>query len=129
MRNILGKIILASAAIAAAAFTTTAATAETLNVPFNFTVAGKICPAGSYSIHKTGSSNVVTLQSKSTSQTFLWTLRPGSPAATDTRVLLTFDKIGDMPTLHSVQYGPMVTSTIDKTVKPIDRATRITLGE
>jgi hypothetical protein len=121
MRNILNKIVLASAAVAAAAFTTTAASAETLNVPFNFTVGGKTCPAGSYSVHKVGSSNVVTLQSRNTSQTFLWTLGPGDAGNEDRRVLMTFDETGATPTLHSIQYGPMVTSSIDRKVRQPER--------
>jgi hypothetical protein len=41
---------------------------------------------------------------------------------------MTFDKTGTTPTLHSIQYGPMVTSSIDKKGSQPER-TRLIQGE
>ena len=67
MKNTFSKIVLASAVVAAAAFTSIPAMAASedaanINVPFNFTVHGKTLPAGAYKIRWDENGNYVTLQ-------------------------------------------------------------------
>jgi hypothetical protein len=52
MGSILRNFVLAPAAMAAAALATNTAMAETLKVPFTFTVDGKDFPAGLYSVQR-----------------------------------------------------------------------------
>ena len=64
MKNMIRNLMLASAVVATAAFATTSAMATTLNVPFSFTVNGKQCPAGTYTVeHEINSSRGQGLQS------------------------------------------------------------------
>ncbi len=112
------NIVIASVVMAAAAVTAVSASAEThLNVPFSFTVAGKVCPAGVYLVNKDLNTRLVTLTSKNTPETFRWLVNPGSPAPNDSRVTLRFDEVGDSYTLKSVQYGALITSNLDKKSK------------
>lgn len=114
MNSILHKI-LAPAVLAAAALITTSAMAETtVKVPFNFTAAGQVCPAGLYTIQHEDGSAFVTLMRKGTSQVFTWTVGPGAPGPTDNKVALKFDEIGKDRVLQSVQYGALITSRLDK---------------
>ena len=51
MRSKLHTVLASAALMAAAVLATNSAMAETtLQVPFNFIVAGKICPAGHYTV-------------------------------------------------------------------------------
>jgi hypothetical protein len=116
MRFTFFKLTLTSAAIAAIAFATipaSAATATTLSVPFNFTVDGKVCPAGSYTIKRVDSDKFVTLQSNDSSASFAWIA--GSSAPRDgQRVVLSFDTEGKAHALRSIQYGPVTTPRLDR---------------
>jgi hypothetical protein len=114
MRSILGKIILAPVVMAAAALATNTAMAEavTVKVPFSFTAAGKSWPAGLYRVKRDHS--VVILESPGGPRISGWSAGPGAPDPTDTRVILKFDEEGDAHTLQSVQYGPIITSKLDK---------------
>jgi hypothetical protein len=113
MRFNLRNLVLATAAITTLA--ASAAMAETtLKVPFSFTVAGKNCPAGTYSVDKNNIGTLVTLKSKDAPESFTWAIAPGDPLPTDTRVVLSFDAIGQTRMLRSVQYGPMITNNLDK---------------
>lgn len=114
MRSVLRNLGLASAVVSTAALATNAAMAATVNVPFNFTVAGKNLPAGYYSVRREVSQNIVTLRSYKTPQSFTWILAPGDPAPTDSAVVLRFDELGEAHALQSVQYGPLITSRLDK---------------
>jgi hypothetical protein len=118
MRSKLSTFILASTALAAAALTTlpaVAATSTTLNVPFSFTVGGKSLPAGEYLVQRDSSGNIVRLKGKDASQSFAWV---AAPAATKSdRVILKFDPQGQTHALQSVQYGPLVTTTLDRKSK------------
>ena len=132
MGSILRNFVLAPAVMAAAALATNTAMAEaTLKVPFSFTVAGKNCPAGLYSVHwESSHTNLVTLISKDASQSFTWVVSPGDPAPGDTAVVLRFDEIGDMHALRSVQYGPRITSRLDKNINQTGHVkTRIVPGQ
>ena len=114
MGSTLRNFVLAPAVIAAAALATNTAMAETVKVPFKFTVAGKDFPAGYYSVKREFSLGMVTLRSNATSQSFIWILAPGDPAPTDTAVVLRFDQLGQDHVLQSVQFGPLITSRLDK---------------
>ena len=111
MGSILRTFVLAPAAMAAAALATNTAMAETLKVPFTFTVDGKEFPAGLYSVQRQSSHNLVTLTSRDASQSFTWGVAPGDPAPTDTAVTLRFS---EAHALRSVQYGPLITPRLDK---------------
>lgn len=115
MRSIFGKLILAPVVMAAAALATTSASAESsVKVPFNFTVAGNSMPAGAYSIEKDSTGNTVTLKSKATSQSYTFLIGPGDAAPTDSNVTLRFDELGGGHALRSIQYGPQITSRLDR---------------
>lgn len=113
MKSILAKFVLAPAVLAVAALAATSAKAETtVKVPFNFTVAGKVCPAGYYTVHK--DADFVTLLRKGSSDIFTWIVGPGAAEPNDTKVALKFDLIGNSHVLQSIQYGPAVTARLDK---------------
>ncbi|HUB19179.1 MAG TPA: hypothetical protein VL990_11140 [Acidobacteriaceae bacterium] len=130
MRSILPKIFLASAVAAMAALTTGSALADTLvNVPFSFTVNGKVCPAGQYSVARNEMTGVVTLRNDDWKSSFAWIAGPGDPAPTDGRVILRFDKDSDGYTLQSVQYRNLITARLDgRKVNEEAPTTRIVLG-
>jgi hypothetical protein len=120
MRFTLRTLFLAPVVMAAAALATNTAMAEstTLKVPFSFTVAGKICPAGYYSVQRHLTQSLVTLQSKDGRNTFTWTLSPGDAAPTDTAVKLKFNEVGDTHVLRAVQYGPLETFKLGESKHP-----------
>jgi hypothetical protein len=117
MGSTLRNFVLAPVVMAAAALATNTAMAETVKVPFKFTVAGRELPAGYYSVKREMSQGIVTLRSGATSQGFTWILAPGDPAPTDTAVTLRFDELGQDHVLQSVQFGPLITSRLDKKTK------------
>jgi hypothetical protein len=125
------KNLVAVPVVMAAALITTSALAETtLNVPFSFSVAGKNCPAGTYSVERNNLLTMVTLKSKSTAQSFSWIVNPGDPLPTDSHVVLRFDELEGTHALHSVQYGSKITSNLDRSNKQIEHvATRIVSGQ
>ena len=110
------KFVLAPAVVAAAALTANIASAEAiLKVPFSFTAAGKVCPAGYYTVHRdSNNGNFITLSHKGYSESFSFVVGPGAPEPTDTKVSLKFDEIGSTHILQSVQYGAVTTSRLDK---------------
>jgi hypothetical protein len=114
MRIIPSSLVLASAVLAAAAFTTHTATAETLRVPFDFTVNGKTMPAGEYNVLRDGIASFVHLQNADATKTYVWTLEPGDPAPTSNAVTMFFDKDGSSYTLRSIQYHSLTTARLDK---------------
>ncbi len=115
MTSILRSIVLAPAIMAAAALATNVAVAETtLKVPFNFSVAGQSMPAGLYTVQRDSTGNIVHLRGQDATHSFNWILAPGSPAPTDDRIVLRFDTDGQSHALRSVQYGPGITSRLDK---------------
>jgi hypothetical protein len=111
----LRSLVLAPAILAAAALATNVAVAETtLKVPFNFSVAGKTMPAGFYTVHRDSTGNIVSLRGRDAQHSFNWILAPGEPAPNDSRIVLRFDTDGQSHELRSIQYGPAITSRIDK---------------
>ena len=133
MRTLLPKFVMASAVMLAGAMAAAPAMAEVIvNVPFEFTVNGKLCPAGQYQIGHDGTSNLVTLRSRAWSRTFAWIAGPGEPSPDDARVILRFDENGDQHQLQSVQFGSLITDRLDhqKRSKPSEYVpTRVIQGE
>jgi hypothetical protein len=114
MRFILRKVILASAFGAALALAGNCAMAATrVNVPFNFSVAGKTLPAGGYNVVHEANSGFVTLRSIESNDSYTWLLTPG-PAENDKKIALRFDDSDGKHVLESVQYGSKITPRIDK---------------
>lgn len=115
MRSILSKLVLAPVILAAAALASNTAMAEsTVNVPFSFKAAGKVWPAGLYTVQKGDFGNMVTLISKESSLSFTSLIGPGEPDPNESKVTLKFDEIGAGHALRSIQYGPQITSRLDK---------------
>jgi hypothetical protein len=115
MRFKLGTLTLAlaTAAVTFATIPAEAATSTKLTVPFSFTVDGKECPAGVYSIQRDTPGNFVRLQSKDASQSFVW-VAGWTPETKSDRVTLNFDQLGQTHALRSIQFGQLVTPRLDK---------------
>lgn len=120
----LAPVVLAAAALA----TSTAGAQATVKVPFNFAVAGQICPGGVYVVRHDSRYDSVTLRNLSSAQSFTWNLRQGDPDPTDTRVMLKFDAKGPLHILQSVQYESQTTGRLDKPSRkpepPVDQLAR-----
>lgn len=130
MRSILHKIFLASAVAATAALTTSSALADMkVNVPFSFTVNGKVCPAGYYSVGRDTVTGVVTLRNEDWKRNFAWLVSPGEPAPTDNRIILRFDKEGGNYTLQSVQYRALITERLDGRKTNNEAPTEVMAGQ
>ena len=130
MRSILPKILLASAVAAMASLTTSKAFGDIkVNVPFNFTVDGKVCPAGYYSVGRDDMTGIVTLRTESWNRHFAWVASPGEPAPTDSRIILRFDKAGDNYTLQSVQYHALITQRLDGKKTDKEAPTEVMVGQ
>ena len=125
MTSILKKFFLASAVAAATALTATNALAA-VNVPFNFTVNGKVCPAGYYSVGHDYAAGMVTLGNGT--RTFTWLATPGDVSPLDDRVILRFDKEGDNYTLQSVQYESLITARLDGKKHINEAPSRVVMG-
>ncbi len=112
----LRSLIPALAIAALAALTANSASAQSrIDVPFNFVAAGAHCTAGTYTIMESNWGTVVSL--RGTDHSFTWLIGSGDPAPTDTRVVLTFDRMGNNYALRTVQYGPEITTRLDKNLK------------
>lgn len=116
MRSNLSKLtrILASTAIAATILAAIPAMAESarINIPFSFTVAGKLLPAGEYRVQSNGIGNLVNLRNADSTQYFTWV---ANPSASDQRdVVLRFGADGQTHSLESIQIGPLVTPRLSK---------------
>jgi hypothetical protein len=120
MRITLRSLVLAPVVLVAVAFTANSAMAASVNVPFNFSVNGKMCPAGQYTVQADHWGDSVKLSSASRSFTML--IHPGSPAPTDKRVILQFDQVGTHHLLRTIQYRDQVTSRLDKRSRDLERA-------
>jgi hypothetical protein len=114
MRNILSSLVLAPAVLAAFALAPNAAKADaTLNVPFNFTVDGKVCPAGQYTVRRDPIKNMVFLRSEKAPVGFHWFLTPGDDNGNPSKVTLRFDRNDRDFALETVQYGRLTTHKLD----------------
>ena len=119
MRFMTLKSILAAIVLTTAALSTHAAKAETtLNVPFNFTVAGQTMPAGVYTVDQDIFHNMVTLRNKDASRSFAYVLRPGDPTSNEVHVSLKFQASRDGHTLQSIQIGSRTTTRLDAPTAP-----------
>jgi hypothetical protein len=118
MRSIISKFVLAPVALAAIALATPSAKASEVEirvtVPFSFSVNGKICPAGRYSIIENNIGGLVTLRGVDAPRAFSWIVRPGEPAPNDTHVTLRFDQQNQGYSLRTVQFHNLITSRLDK---------------
>jgi type 1 fimbria pilin len=115
MRSKINTVLASAALVAAAVLATNSAMAETtLKVPFSFTVAGKTCPAGHYTVKENAIGSFVTLTNEDSSRVFTWILLPNSPDFKSGNVVLKFDVAGQTHLLHSVEVGSMTTSVLDK---------------
>ncbi len=129
MRSLVQKFFLASAVAAMAALTASSALADVkVNVPFNFTANGKVCPAGYYSVGRDDTTGIVTLRNGTWLRAFAWLAGPGEPAPTDSRIVLRFDKIEGGYTLQSVQYRSLITARLDKK-EYREAPTRMVIGQ
>jgi hypothetical protein len=118
MRSIFGKLVLAPAILAAAALASNTAMAENnVKVPFSFTAAGKVWPAGDYSIQRDSAGSSVTLKSKVSSQAFTFLVGPGEPSPTEKKITLNFDALNGTHALRTVQYGPEISGQLDRQPK------------
>jgi len=114
MRSKIFSLVLAPVLLAAVALTSNSAKAETrLNVPFSFTAAGRVCPAGVYVVRSDATGAFVTLANFQSRQSFMWILSSGAVDPVGRSVVLKFDTIGQYHALRSIQYGSMVTSRLD----------------
>ena len=114
MKSIFSKFVLAPAVLAAAALAANSAIAETVKIPFNFTAGDKVLPAGDYTVHHGQDSSFVTLKHNGSSEMLTYLVGPGADNPNDTKVALNFDRVGDAHLLQSIQYGPLMTSRLDK---------------
>lgn len=116
MRSTIHTVLASAALMAATVLASNSAMAETttLNVPFSFMAAGKICPAGHYTVKENPIGTFVTLTNRDSSRVFTWLLSPGSPDRDAAKVVLKFDVTGSTHLLRTVQVGPMTTSVLDK---------------
>jgi hypothetical protein len=120
MRSIFHKLLLASAVVAGAALTTNAAmAATTVKVPFSFTVAGKILPAGDYLVKHDSTGSFVILENRESRQSFTWVLGPGRPEPNSHKIVLNFDAADQTHALESIQYGSMTTARLDNRHKSL----------
>ncbi|HEV2448302.1 MAG TPA: hypothetical protein VGS58_20360 [Candidatus Sulfopaludibacter sp.] len=130
MKSILSKFVLAPAVLAAAVLATSSAKAETtIKVPFNFTAAGQVCPAGYYTVTRNDNTNFVTLSRKGTAQSFTYVIGPGAPGPNDTKIALKFDNLAGTHVLQSIQYGSRETSRLDKkALRDMEHESQLTGG-
>src|ERR1700722_13656578 len=129
MRSILQNVILASAIVSTALATNSAMAATKVNVPFNFTAAGKPLPAGSYLVRQDSTGSFVTLESVDSSESLTWLLTPGQPEPTERKVVLRFDDKGNIHTLQSIQFGSMITQRLDKAINKKEASERDPQGQ
>lgn len=102
---VLASAVTATAALASIPALAATAGAATLHVPFRFSVAGRVLPAGNY-IVKRDTNNFISLQTEDASRNYTWIT---NPADNDGRIVLRFGVEGQKHVLESVQYGALVT--------------------
>jgi hypothetical protein len=113
MTSKIRNLILAPAVVLAFALASHSAKADaTAKVPFNFTVNGRVCPAGDYVIHRNALNNTVLLQGPEVG--FTWNLRIGDGDPTAKNVALRFTERGENHSLSLIQYGSESTYQLDK---------------
>ncbi len=122
MRSILHSLVLAPVVMAAAALAPNIAMAEAVvTVPFSFSVDGKVCPAGQYTVDRDPIQNIVTLRSEKAPVGFHWFLTPGDDNRKTTNITLHFNQNDEKFSLKTVEYGRMTTHQIDSKHKHTTR--------
>jgi hypothetical protein len=132
MRSIFHSLVLAPVVLAAAALipNTAMAEASVVNVPFNFVVDGKVCPAGQYSVTRDPIRNTIFLSGQKAHVAFEWILTPGNDARQASNVTLRFDQVDQDFALQTVQYGRMTTYNLDhKTTHSAHDLERVVQGQ
>jgi hypothetical protein len=125
MQSIRHSFALAPAVMMAALAATPAqaqAQTATVTVPFSFNAAGKTFPAGEYKIARNDADDLVTLYVMGSSQSFSSLIGPGSPDPWEHKIALRFDEVGQAHLLQSIEFGPMITSKLDKKTLATERA-------
>ncbi len=123
MKPIFFRFVFAPAALAGA-FVAHAAVAETmLDIPFSFNVAGHLCPSGTYAVEASRVGSFVTLRSRDKAESFTWSVNPGDPAPADRRVILSFDQQGAAHTLRAIQFGHVVTASLEGRHRAAEKTT------
>ncbi len=130
MKSILRKFVWAPALLAGVALSAVSAKADTnIKVPFDFTVSGKVCPAGTYTVRHAKLGNFVTLERRGSSDVMTWVVGPGDSDPTGRKVALRFHDLGHTHVLESIRYGSLSTPKLDKNASENERATdRLTGG-
>jgi hypothetical protein len=116
MRITVHSQILASAVLALAALATHPVMAQSrLNVPFSFVAAGKIYPAGAYTVTRDRNFGTVVLHGENGGVSSL--ANPSGDAKDNTKISLKFDRIGRFYYLRTMQAGQLVTPRLDSKIK------------
>lgn len=107
-------LVLATAALATAALAINTANAEatSINVPFSFKVAGKVLPAGEYTVERDHTGNFIKLQGKDPAQLVI--VVASAMAAESNLVSLKFGADNNQHVLQTIQYGHLISSKLDK---------------
>ena len=129
MQSTLRSVLTALVISAAATLTShpVLAAGVIVNVPFSFTAMGKKLPAGAYQVRLEQMNQVLHLTSGKGRANMVWLVGPGEPNPNDRRVVMRFDRSGVSYALRDIQYGPSVTSRLDKNA-PTEPPTEI-LGQ
>lgn len=116
MQNTVRSLLTTAVLTAAATFVShpLLAASAIVDVPFSFTVAGKTLPAGAYQVRLEQMNQVMRFTSAENHVNMVWLVGPGEPNPNDRRVVLRFDHSGASYTLCDIQYGPSMTSRLDK---------------
>jgi hypothetical protein len=114
MRITLRSLVLALAVLATAAFTTNTASAATVRVPFNFSINGKVLPAGNYNVTRDLKGEFVTLQSEDFKTAYSWYALRGGEDQSGHPVTLRFDESDGQYALRDVRYNSLTTPRLDK---------------
>lgn len=112
--------ILASTAVAATALAAIPAMADSarINIPFSFTVDGKVLPAGEYRVQSVEFGNLVNLRSADSKEYFTWVSNPSNQDGRN--AVLRFTDEGNTHALQSVQIGPLVTPSLTKKARKME---------
>jgi acetoacetate decarboxylase len=87
----------------------------TVDLPFNFESHGKAFPAGQYDVISSMNRNFLTIVNRTDpAANSLWVVTPVSLNPNDAALLIQFDRIGNMPELHTVRLGSYTTSALDR---------------
>jgi hypothetical protein len=118
MRYTIKHLVMMAAVLVTTVAATATANAEVqMKVPFDFTVAGKIWPAGVYTVDKDPQFGTLTLKSLDWSKSSNWIICPGDKGITSTRVVLDFDVLGSEHALRLIRFGDKQTPLLHKHAK------------